>query len=241
MSKTKKAKPAHNLYVIGDVHGKLDQFLKIVRQIDKEDKGPRTIVQLGDLFVNPHHFSPLNKALSSLKNIYTFKGNHEYWLNSLDSDLGDFGTIPGCDSTLFVRGAFSIDYKYQKQVGCFNPYEELTESQGNKALDLYEKIKPEVVIAHDAPRSIANLIGNPDFLRNFGFDPDKFTTATSELLQEMVNISPPKLFVHGHFHRSYQKKIGNTLFIGLGELQTLKITQVGGNSQLPLGNSPRTG
>lgn len=214
-----------NIYVIGDVHQKIDTFLKIVRQIDKEDKGPHTIVQLGDLFVNPLYFSLLNRELSAIRNVYTFKGNHEYWKESLNSDLGDFGSIPECDKSFFVRGTFSIDWAYQASMGVFNKYEELTQAQGNKALDLYEKLLPDLFIAHDAPRTIANLIGNPEVLRNFGFGPDKFTTATSELLQQMININPPKLFIHGHFHKSYQRKIKNTLFVGLAELEVLKVTQ----------------
>lgn len=207
--------------VIGDVHQKIGKYFSIL----KKSEGIDHTLQLGDLCVDYTAFREVKDYMllaNHAEKHRTMRGNHEYWHEILPSDLGDFGLF---NNIFFVRGAFSIDRKYQMATGTFSVNEELTYKQAQECLNLYCQIKPNIIVSHDAPRLIGNLIGNPNMLRGFGFNPDTFKTLTSELLQAMIDEHPPELLVHGHFHKSHKTKIGKTTFIGLRELETYVIDQ----------------
>lgn len=202
--------------IIGDVHQKIGKYLSILKKSENT-------LQLGDLCVDYTAFREVKDFMSIANHSdrhKTMRGNHEYWHERLPSDLGDYGLY---NNIFFVRGAFSLDYKYQMAAGCYSKEEELNYKQAEECLNMYCTVKPDIIVSHDAPRAIGNLIGNPDMLRDFGFNPDTFRTLTSELLQAMIDEHPPELLVHGHFHRSHKTKIGKTTFIGLRELETYVI------------------
>lgn len=213
------------MIVLGDVHGKYRKYLEI---IDKYKES----VCLGD-------FGFDYKILNNIsKKHRIIAGNHD---NHDEKDkyphfLGKFGKNKTGDvSFFFVSGAFSIDWKqrlkYEQWPTCGEKSwwadEELTQQELEKAVNEYDKCKPKIVLTHEAPRSVAKLIGNPCFLRNFGYDPNKFTTRTSEALEVMFKIWQPKLWIFGHFHRSWTKVINNTKFRCLNELEFIDIDKDG--------------
>ncbi len=216
------------LCIIGDTHGLIPQYLEICRRAD--DKCLHTI-QLGDMGWKSHYEQFVGK-LDSTKHKF-FKGNHDDYTTkiALDYDLGDFGTyeVPGFGPIFFVRGAFSVDKNwrianyFKTGFKSWWEEEELTEEQGFACLQAYKKAKPQVLITHDIPRVVANKVGNPELLKNWGFNPATFTTRTSELLQKLVEVHAPRIVVAGHFHRSYTVKIGETTFVGLAELETFTL------------------
>lgn len=132
----------------------------------------------------------------------------------------------------FVSGGFSIDKKYRMkayysgsapQTYFFN--EELSQAEGMQCLELYEKIKPDLVLTHEAPRSITREMFNPEKLRDWGFDPETFTTSTQELLEQMLEIHYPKFWYFGHHHTSKILSRKNCVFQCLSELETKTIGQ----------------
>jgi len=203
------------VYFLGDVHQKYTKLNAIL-----ETKSP--VVQVGDL----GFFYP--KWLDD----YDFRflaGNHDNWdvltTNPPDSYLGRFGFRQYPIPYFFISGAYSIDYKIRLQQEYTNgqktfwPNEQLSWKEGIDMLDLYGKIKPEVVVSHTCPREVANIIGNPAVLRAFGYDPATFTTSQQELLQQAFEFHQPRLWVLGHMHQSISINVKNTHFRVLSELE----------------------
>ena len=88
----------------------------------------------------------------------------------------------------------------------------------NNCFELYKKLKPKYLLTHTCPSSISNIIGNPRFLHNMGFDPDSFTTNTQEFLQSCFDFYKPKVHIYGHFHQNLDFIYKGTRFICLDEL-----------------------
>lgn len=209
------------LTLISDVHGKHDKYIKICEENEYT-------LQIGDL-----GYSYEALKLIDPNNHKFFSGNHDQHdiCYNLPHCLGRFGTssLGGVDF-FFVSGAFSIDKEIRKhryEIGYWPKTwfenEELSYQEGLQCTELYGKIKPDILISHDAPRFWANEIGNPDVLKNFGFDPETFTTQTSELLNQLFEIHTPKLFFCGHFHISRKKKYKGCEMRVLKELETFRL------------------
>jgi predicted phosphodiesterase len=206
--------------VIGDVHGKSPAHKKIM------DENKYTL-QLGDLgfcykyldeYCPNHH-----KWLA---------GNHDNYdiLHNSPHNIGEYGLRSlNHVEFFFVRGAFSIDWPWrvsQEQKGFGKSWwsqEQLNLIQMKECLEEYADTKPDVVITHAAPREVARMVGTPQILRNYNYDPETFTTNTQELLQSMIEIHQPDIFIHGHLHKTHKTKIGKTHFIGLNELETYNL------------------
>jgi len=120
--------------------------------------------------------------------------------------LGNFGVwnIPGVKpiedlsgSIFYVRGAWSIDGRWRRSVasGGWFPREQLSMAEGTRALEMYEKLKPDFVVTHQAPTSAQK------FLRLLYGDGKSIQTQTGTLLDLMHNIHQPKLWVFGHYHQ----------------------------------------
>jgi predicted phosphodiesterase len=205
--------------VIGDVHGKRQEYLNLIREIDFS-------VQIGDM---GFHYEFL-KDIDHCKHVM-FKGNHDDHDVRPRHDLGKYGLHKLGDlEFFFVSGAFSLDWEYRVEQEYSGKWpktwwkqEELTYLELEGAVTEYVKHKPKIVLTHDCPRSIGRKIGNPGFLKMFGLDPEKFTTKTSEALDYMFKQWQPDVWVHGHFHKSHKTKEGKTLFVGLNELEYIDL------------------
>ena len=77
------------------------------------------------------------------------------------------------------------------------------------------------MITHTCPQEIAKLIGRPGALRNFGFNPETFTTNTQLALQSCFEAHQPKLWIYGHFHQDIAFEYKGTLFVCLDEFQSM--------------------
>lgn len=189
--------------IIGDVHGKLERYNRIVDNC-------AVSICVGDF--------GFKKEWDWLEERYTYTGhriimgNHDYhpYRNSHYNSLGNWNL--SAFGIFTVAGAFSIDKVYRIEGIDWFADEELTYSEGLECFDEYVKWKPSIVITHDCPQSIRELL--------FGIDQK---SNTSNLLQAMFNEHQPDLWVFGHHHKSVNCKKGNTKFICLSELETLQI------------------
>lgn len=189
------------MLLIGDVHGHLDRFQEKLIGVPQS-------IQLGDFgFRHQHewhlaHYDPTQHRV--------LFGNHDYypglhWAHS----LGNHTYLP--EYRLFaVRGADSIDRDRRTQGLNWWPQEELTYAQGLEALDAYEAAKPEIVLSHDCPQSVA--------LKWYGINQP---SRTRQLLQVMLEAHQPRLWVFGHHHRSQQQVRNGVQFRCLAELETM--------------------
>ena len=190
--------------IIGDIHGEFNVYQDLIKGIDSS-------IQVGDFGFKEAWSQLLDNVNPNFHKI--IPGNHEDYNYIKDTkvlhNLGDFGeyNLNGFNF-FFVRGADSIDKKWRTEGRSWWKDEELTYSQFKDCIDLYEKVKPDIVITHTCPEVVI-------------YDMFKFTSSypsiTGNGLNRMLEIHQPKLWVFSHMHPNTNtiKKINNTLFICL--------------------------
>lgn len=212
----------NKLRIIGDIHGKFSKHLDLIEGCDYS-------IQLGDLGFNYKYLKDID--FEKHKFIH---GNHD---NIDDCQnwphfLGRFGELN--NSTFFVSGGFSIDQEERQKISMIRKYgktywlnEELSikelETELETALEQYKECKPDIMLSHEAPRSIIKNFTDGKILKDFGFDPETFTTRTSEYLQLMFEAHRPKLWVFGHYHRTWTSNLEGTKFVLLPEFGYLDL------------------
>lgn len=199
---------------IGDVHEKLDGYFSIIEKV-REDGFTYCV---GD-FGFKEHWDMLYANIPIMETRHRINmGNHDYtpYKNQRIS-TGDFSFDPNT-GVFTIRGASSIDKSKRMEGYDWFRDEELNFTESMYALDAYEKHRPDIVVSHDCPENICNLL--------FGYT-DK--NHTRKLLQEMLDIHRPKLWVFGHHHKYVTSIYGidgeerQTKFVCLTELQPLTI------------------
>lgn len=206
------------LSVIGDVHGKSNDYLALARKL--EGAGHKTI-QLGDMGFNYAHMGNLDLSKHRF-----FKGNHDNPNAASSYDLGRYGYFDDwedCPPFFFLSGGFSIDKKFRTEDIDWWSKEELDIKEMCFAYEDYKKIRPDLLICHEPPYSFGQKIGNPEILKSFGFDPETFASSTSRLLDEMIKVHQPKLVVCGHFHLDRFEQISGVNYLCLDELSYVLI------------------
>lgn len=192
--------------VIGDVHGHYAQYERTARKRENT-------VQLGDLGFK---YGCLNNLDPEKHKIVA--GNHDNYdiINEYAHYLGDYGNCSlGGVNFFFYRGAYSIDRQYRTVGIDWWEQEQVSIEQFMKARELYRETKPQIVITHDCPEKIALML----------LDPGQpiYQNTTGWALQELFNNHQPKLWLFGHYHRSWTKVIDGTKFICLNELETIDL------------------
>lgn len=221
--------------IISDCHGKFNHLVEILQKTSDD------VVQLGDLGFSDIYIK-LQKYLGDFPHDFmVVGGNHEdyHCWQDFDFFLGDYGYNSKHDF-FFVRGGYSVD-KYlrisndrrihqtivreelltlYRESGHYSwfPQEELLDEIFEKCLQEYAQVKPEVMLTHDCPRSISNIISKPTVLRMFHL-PDNFCSRTGQWLQKMLDVHRPRIWVFGHFHMYFDQEIDGTRFICRPELE----------------------
>lgn len=197
---------------IGDVHGKKDKYINLIRKSDHS-------IQVGDLGFD---YRTIDIDTNKHKMI---GGNHEAWpiLPDYPGWLGYYGSVTLDDREIFFcSGAGSIDKAYQEARGTWFPEEEMSMAQCVEMITLYEQTKPRIVVSHTAPRTIVNKVSDPEVLKAFNLSPD-WTDITSNALDAMFKKHQPELWIFGHFHQDTVLYVNDTKFVCLNELSTLTI------------------
>jgi predicted phosphodiesterase len=196
--------------IIGDVHGKYKRYHEIIR---KKDHHLYTI-QIGDFGFN----------YETLKNVdpkhHVFiGGNHDNYdiVDSCPNYLGDFGYTVNFNKLdfFYYRGAWSIDRIYRTIGIDWWEQEQVSMENFAKAKELYEQIKPDVMLTHDCPESIISYLLPPNSRI--------YKNTTGWALQSLFEIHRPKIWIFGHYHVSWSKIINNTEFRCLNELECFDI------------------
>jgi hypothetical protein len=189
------------MYVIGDVHGKIKDYVAAIDSLPNP-QCDRSI-QVGDMSLD-------YSDLPFMANHRFLGGNHDNYgdypaihPNFLD-DYGVWGDV------FYVRGAYSIDRKYRTEGVSWWREEELTYIAMYEMLGTYSKLKPKTVISHDCP-----LFLYP----NFGISAQGPSSKTSRVLEEMHEIHQPERWLFGHHHFSDTDTVGSTKFTCLNELE----------------------
>ena len=199
---------------IGDIHGKTNEYFELIKNIPES-------IQLGD-------FGLGFKGVSTKpwdNNHKFIRGNHDNptTCRNHPNYLGDYGITDS--GIFFVGGGYSIDYKWRQIYNYSNPKkqvwwedEEIAESEFPKILELFEKEKPRIVAAHDAPEFVKAFIvdGNIE-------DKRRFINRTSDgLMPELIKIHKPEIWIFGHYHTSVDCIIDDVRYVGLDELEVFE-------------------
>lgn len=203
---------------IGDVHGKTDQYQKMLRQ---KFVGQRTL-QIGDMGIGFRGTPGLHRDIMG-DNHKWIRGNHDDPAKCRASVgyLGDYGYLPD-DELFYIAGAFSIDRDWRIPMVSWWPDEELSFEELDKALDLYIKVKPRFVISHEAPTSAATWLLT-QIAPNFR--PEKIvTTRTGQAMERMLDCHRPEKWIFGHYHIDRTFNFKGTDFTCVNELSTFLLT-----------------
>lgn len=212
----------NNVRLIGDVHGKTDDYLAIAKEAECS-------IQLGDMGFDYEHMNQLDEAQHCF-----IGGNHENYDRLFDChyNVGCYGSFVNPVKWFYVRGAISIDvlarvHEYMNGGPKTWWYEEeLLEEELKDAVTLYTINKPRVMLTHDCPIIAKKWMRNKQRMLNltrFGFKKRDIDCRTQVYLQKMFDAHEPELWVFGHYHRSVDFKIGNTRFICLNELEYIDV------------------
>lgn len=196
--------PKYNLTIIGDPHCKVLEYKAMIEKY-------RKTIALGDLGFKREHLWHLNNIDNS--NHKVLFGNHDDYGFVYDRhSLGDFGLLEGYNDIFFIRGAKSIDRWRRTEGFDWFSEEELNASQMSLCFDLYVENKPNVVLSHDCPDSVGNLL--------FG---NYYSSDTGKFLDALFAENKPKMWIFGHYHKSVDIEIDGCRFICLKELESLTI------------------
>jgi len=195
--------------IIGDVHGKYQNYLNIV-------KNHEYTIQLGDYGFNYESLKDIDH-----NNHLIIGGNHDNYdkVNSVPNYLGDYGYTVNFNGLNFFyyRGAYSID-RQDRTIGInWWEQEQVTIDQFMKARELYREIKPDIVLTHDCPDFMVR-----DYIGPYA---RVYENITNWALGELYKIHQPKLWIHGHYHQSKTTVYENTKFICLDELEIYSLAK----------------
>lgn len=183
--------------IIGDVHGDMGTYLAII-------KGVESSIQVGDFgigfIVNPVDFYDTQKH-------HFIRGNHDYphgcreWEPNYIPD----GTVR--DNVMFVGGAYSIDWQFRTPGRSWWSDEECSQAQFDHFIEVYSQVKPDVMITHELPDMIADVLCRD-------FNKPKFSdgSITRDAFDAMFKIHQPKFWFAGHWHVAWEKNIMGTNF-----------------------------
>jgi hypothetical protein len=199
------------MYLIGDIHGRFVEYFEVIKDLEES-------IQLGDFglgFGNRNFGDDYYKEeVKKYPNHKFIRGNHDnpQVCNSMPNCLGDFGYIEKLD-LFYVAGAYSIDRHIRIEGVDWWKEEELDYATFQKVVDLYEQVKPSIVISHDCPMDvIPYMSGKP--IRN----------STSSNLNYLFYKHQPKKWYFGHHHLSKDLLIEKTNFICLDIFEIKKIS-----------------
>ncbi len=186
------------LRIIGDVHGRIREYLALTAGADES-------IQIGDMGLG---FKGVSLPPMSPGHGW-FRGNHDspQVCRAHKNYLGDWGY--DAEKELFwFSGADSIDKHLRREGVSWWHDEELSVAEFERALELYEQVKPRIVLSHDGPQNFIRAA--------FGIHKK---SRTRQALQAAYELHQPALWIYGHHHvrREFQSPEG-TYFICLPEL-----------------------
>lgn len=202
----KKKSKKKSIRFIGDIHGNADIYRKLIKN--------RNTIQVGDLGAGFFDITEFNNP----KNIF-IRGNHDdpeickahpCWI----PDGATMGKV------MFIGGGYSIDHVFRTPYIDWWPDEELSDEEFSKIMQVYLKNKPEIMITHECPFKVADMIFGPCKFSMPGMSlPDR----TSQWLQLLWEHHKPKYWIFGHFHDRKDVMIDTTRFICLEEFGVLDV------------------
>jgi hypothetical protein len=148
-----------SLFLIGDVHGKTEEYLAALAAMPKN----ATSFALGDLYLGRPGIS-----LPTMDPRHRFiRGNHDSpaLAEAHPNFAGKFGFIPEDGGVFYLSGALTVSAPVLQNSKYWYADEELSPQELDAAIDLYRESKPRILLSHEGPSEIvaemlAGLDGN---------------------------------------------------------------------------------
>ena len=203
-------KPLEVFRLIGDVHGKHEELIKIASEAEYS-------LSLGDIGFNYSKLENLNpeshKMIGGNHDNYSKDDSGNYHLQTKHF-LGNYGEfeVPRFGKIFFIRGGLSVDKHLRTPGRNWWEDEELKTSDLYKCVDEYSSKKPWFVVSHECPSDLV-----PFFATNSSKVGN--TSKTAQALQSMFEIHQPKYWFFGHHHKTDTLRDNGTMFRCLDELE----------------------
>lgn len=197
--------------VIGDVHGKFSRYKTLIRNVPVSrqvgDMGVGFRNRLGDYTANPPYDSMKRHGDHRF-----IRGNHDNpgVCSGMELFIKD-GTYDADLGVFFVGGALSVDVQYRTENFDWWRGEELTYDEFQHVIDLYEDIKPRIMITHDAPEDVVQRLFHGHIKFNY-------PSITRQAFNVMWAIHKPELWFFGHWHKRRDRVVEGSRFVCLAEL-----------------------
>lgn len=188
--------------VIGDVHGDVNEYWKMV------SASKYNSIQVGDFGFKKEHEWHL-KNVDSSKHKINF-GNHDD--TSFLSKPHSLGNHSFHNGIFTIRGAESIDKNLRVEGLDWWRDEEMTYKEFQGVIDAYKMSKPNIVVSHDCPQIVRDLVFNIED-----------SSRTSKVLDLLLEIHKPTKWIFGHHHKSVIEVYNGTEFKCLNELETVLV------------------
>lgn len=207
-----------HIRIIGDVHGKYKRYRKLIRNVENSiqvgDMGIGFKARVGDTVVplaNPPFDSMSrgnHKFIRGNHDNPTYCKSHKHWIPD--------GTLL-YDKIFCIGGASSIDTHRRVEGLNWWEDEELSTRELYAAIDKYAELKPEIVISHECPASLADLIMEANRAKH------RRPSITRYALESMLHVHRPKRWLFGHWHMSFSVSVNAVMFTCLNELEYLDL------------------
>ncbi len=223
--------------LIGDVHGHFEVLKEILIDLIQKH-GITAAIQTGD-------FGLLDDSVKIILNgglpipLYFIDGNHEDF-RFLRRSLYDGTSSLWAEKNLFyqprstmvdifgikagfIGGALHVDQPQLRKNGNV-----ITNDDINSSIQLFGSNQPDIIISHSCPAGIgigmkgqkSHATGVAYYIIMAGYDPGPSDDYGETQLARLWEAMPkkPDIWLFGHFHQFYSKKIENTLFLCLPSL-----------------------
>lgn len=206
--------------IIGDIHGKFYDYQSYAIH---DFKGPT--IQVGDFgigFAGDYWHDSVAAWQEANPHHRFIRGNHDdpARCRTMPGYIAD-GLIEG--DVMFIGGAWSIDWAYRAEGISWWRDEQLSVPEFERLIDEYARVKPRVMITHDAPDEVTDAMFIKGGLAIGGPNAKKISTRTGLAFQAMLDLHQPDEWYFGHWHHTMQYKHGRTLFTCIGELDYIDV------------------
>ena len=207
---------------LGDCHGSVGTYKWVLNSMlhsgGRKFKNSSSL-QLGDFGIFSTADLKEVEWLATKPKARIIPGNHDNpsEILKLSNCLGYYG-YDQTTGIFWLGGGFSIDFKDRIPGETWWAEEQLTDAEMQRAIALYEEVKPKIVASHECPTAMKAAV-----LPHY---PEKWMTSRTETtLETMFSKHQPDYWVFGHYHVRVERKILNTQFIGLNEMRYGPLTQ----------------
>lgn len=181
------------LLIIGDIHGDMITYNNILR-----DTRCDMSIQVGDFGIG---FGDIyNKSVLLIGDDPKHKficGNHDnrVMAQTHPNYLGDYGYLSEYD-LFFVSGAETPEFDRKFRTPGLNwwPEEELSAQEMHRCVELYQDVKPKIIVSHDGPSCIIGDVLSK--VNGVSYDYSR----TQIFLNILFGIHKPNIWYFGHWH-----------------------------------------